>query len=677
VPELLRNAVDKALEKEPADRYQTMQDLVADLRRATRKSGTQTTIAPTVVRRGSRAAWLAAGAALGVVVGGAAVLGTLRLRETPPPQPTKRIHFTISVPGYVLNGLSISPDGSRIAYASVANGTRQIWLRPIDSLEARPLAGADNANWVFWSPDGRYLGFASEGKLKKLDVNGGPAQTIAELKPQLAEGTWSRNGTILYNTSASTFGLALANGESKSWPAQSNAGDTPRVLPEMLPDGDHFLYVSPAQPLGTPGRTLFVGSMATDKWSRLADFPVGDDVVPNNLTATRIYYADGYVLYLLAGNGGTLSALPFDAAALAVRGAPVPVAEHVAEFSVSQTGVLVYRELPAGGVTITTSEHHLVWVDRRGERIGGVATPPAYQLPALSPDGRTIAVEAPAQNGLGDVWTVDAVNGTPTRLTFDDAADGAPVWSPDGAQLAFNSGRKSALKRTPSSLYRRSANGTGNDELLLVGATNELLVPHDWTPDGRTLLFARTTLTTWQERIDLWALDLSGERTARPIIESQGQKKFARFSPDGRWLAYDTNESKRSEIVVQPFPDVGRGKWQISANGGAEPRWRRDGRELYYLAPNNDLMAVDVDTTGDTFTSGAPHVLFATGVPPTGPNTLGSDYDVAPEGQRFLLNLPGTATVGSAPQPAPAPQPVTPELPLHVIVNWTTGLDKH
>ena len=256
------------------------------------------------------------------------------------------MQFTIPAPGYQINGLAISPDGTRIAYASTASGTRQIWLRPIDALEARALPGTEGARATFWSPDSRYLAFGADGQLKKLDVNGGPAQTIADVPANLNSGTWSASGTIVYNATATTFGLApTSGGDKRSWPAQPKADDAPRVLPEKLPDGDHFLYVSPALPLGRSGRTLFVGSLATGKSSRLADFPVGDDVVPNNLTATTIAYADGYVLYLLSGNGGTLSALPFDATALAVRGAPFPVAENVAEFSVSDTGVLVYREL--------------------------------------------------------------------------------------------------------------------------------------------------------------------------------------------------------------------------------------------------------------------------------------------------------------------------------------------
>ncbi len=485
---------------------------------------------------------------------------------------------------------------------------------------------------------------------------------------------------MFYGGRIDTFGIAPAGGgATRLWPPGSNAPVVPRVLPDALPDSDHFLYVSPALPLGSSGRTLFVGSLATGTSVRLADFPVGDDVVPNNLTATTIAYADGYVLYLLSGNGGTLSALPFDATALAVRGAPFAVAEHVAEFSVSTTGVLVYRELDlaAGRAATATPEHRLVWVNRGGERVGEVPALPGYQLPSLSPDGSKIAVRAPPQNGLGDIWTLDVERGTPTRLTFDDGEDTAPVWSRDGAQLAFTSGRRSTLKSVPSALYRRPSNGTGNDELLFGGDPSlDILVPFDWSRDGRLLLFGRTKQPAI-ERTDLWVLELDGERSARPIMESQARKGYAHFSPNGRWLAYATDESKRSEVVVQPFPDIGRGKWQVSINGGIEPTWRSDGRELYYLAPNGDLMAVDVDTTGDAFMSGVPHALFATGVSQPDPNGRPENYyDVAPDGQRFLLNVQAAAVARGVAQPT-ATQTATAELPLHVIVNWTAGLDRH
>jgi Tol biopolymer transport system component len=665
VPELLRNAVDKALEKEPADRYQTMQDLVADLRRATRKTGAQPALAPAEKRRHARVAWFIGEAAVFIALGGAVVFGALRWLEKPPAQ-AKRMQFTIPAPGYQINGLAISPDGTRIAYVSNASGTRQIFLRPIDSLDAHVLPGTEGATAVFWSPDSRYLAFAAEGKLKKLDVNGGPAQTIADQQRGLYGGTWSPSGTILYNATVKTFGVAPANGgDRRSWPTQPKDDDAPRVLPEKLPDGDHFLYVSPAMPLGSSGRTLFVGSLATGESSRLADFPVGDDVVPGNLTATTIAYADGYVLYLLSGNGGTLSALPFDATALAVRGAPVPVAEHVAEFSVSATGVLVYRELELPTTVAAPPQHRLVWVDRRGEPVAEVPAPAGYRLPSLSPDGRRIALRVPGQNGLGDVWTIDAENGTPTRITFDDAEDGAPIWSPDGAQLAFNSGRKATLARMPTALYKRAANGAGTDELLFAVGDNATVAPLAWSSDGRLLLFARNELLA-PERVDVWALELNGEGTVRPIIESPTRKGPARLSPNGRWLAYGTDESTVVEVVAQPFPDVGRGKSQISRGGGSQPRWRGDGRELYYLALNGDLMAVDVDTTGEALTVRAPHKLFATNAPPNTNVAVDYDFDAAPDGQRFLLNVATSAKPGTA--------SAAPDLPLHVIVNWTGGL---
>jgi serine/threonine protein kinase/Tol biopolymer transport system component len=668
VPELLRIAVDKALEKEPADRYQTMQDLVADLRRATRKSGSQPALVPTTLRRRTRAAWLAAGAVIGIAIG--ALIAFEALHAPRAATPAKRMQFTIAVPGYQLDGLAISPDGTRIVYASTASGTRQTWIRPIDSLDAQTLPGADNATAVVWSPDSRYLAFAADGKLKKLDVNGGPAQTIADLQRNLAESAWGRDGTILYHGGVSVFTVATSSGVQKgSWPAQPKPGDIPRVLPHMLPDGDHFLYVSPALPLGSSGRTLFIGSLATGKWSRLADLAVGDDAVPNESTVTRIAYADGFVLYLLVGSGGTLMALPFDATALAVRGEPLPIARRVAEFSVSATGILVYYELqlpsvPSSGVVA----HRLVWVDRHGGRVGQVQAPSNYHWPALSPDARQVAVGIPAKNGLDDVWTIDAERGASTRLTFDDAADSSPIWSPDGSQLVFNSGR-SATSRFPSALYRRAANGTGADELLFSGVGDEVSAPYDWSRDGRYLVFARMKVASFRERVDLWTLELTGEHTARAIAESPFRKAMAHLSPNGRWLAYSTNESNVDQIVVQPFPNTDRGKWQISVDGGVEPRWRADGRELFYLAPNGDLMAVDVDTTGDVFASGAPHALFATGVSqPDRDASPDSYYAVTPDGQKFLLNEP----VPGAPKPAE--QHDARDLPLHVIVNWSAGL---
>jgi Tol biopolymer transport system component len=676
VPELLRFAVDKALEKEPDDRYQTMQDLVADLRRVTRKSGSKAAIASKPPSRPRRTAWLG-GAAVGIVLAGAAAVAGLHLWQAPP-EPVARMQFGIAAPGYRLGGLAVSPDGKQIAYTSTANGVRQIWLRPIDGLEAHVLAGTENAEAPFWSPDSRSLAFTVEHKLKRLDTKGGAPLTIVE-SIAFPGGAWGRDGTILYAATPTVFGLVSANGRTNTWPLEPTANDLPRVLPNVLPDGDHVIYVSPWPTLVSSGRSLFVGSLAKGDSRRLADLTVGDPVVKMQDMSTSVAYASGFLLYLLVGNGGTLMAQRFDADALAVRGDPVPVAEHVAEFSVSAAGILAYYELepglsPGGGAP-ATGARHLVWHERNGARLGQIDAPPSYATPVLSPDGRSVALAAQVENRSLDIWTIDTERGTRSRLTLDDAADASPAWSRDGTRLAFTSGRK-GLPLLPSALYQRAANGTGADELLLAGDSTEVLAPFDWSPDGRLLVFGRGRFISRLEQFDLWTVETTGEHAARPLVESRSRKGPARLAPNGRWIAYLTNESGADEIVVQPFPDIGQGKWQVSIHGGLEPKWRADGHELFYLAPNADLMAVDVDTTGATFTIGTPHRLFATGIAPAdfrvtdAPNYF---YDAAPDGARFLLSERVPAEAGT---PERNEAPAVAERPIKVIVNWTSGLQR-
>jgi Tol biopolymer transport system component len=607
MPELLKLAVDKALEKEPADRYQTMQDFVADLRRATRKSGSPSAKPPAVPRRRTRWAWWG-GAGLGIAASVVAAVAAWPLLRSPT-APKTRMHFTIAVPGYQLGGLAISPDGKRIAYASTVSGSRQLWIRPIDALEPHVLAGSDDAQGPFWSPDSRNLAFSADGKLKKVDADGGPVQTVADA---LFAGSWSRGGTILYNATATVLGFVTAAGREGSWPPHPQPSDGPRVLPSMLPDGDHFLYVSPWPGVTSSGRALFLGSLANGESKRLADLAVGDAAATSDVFTTMAY-ADGFLVYLLSGNGGTLMALPFDADALAVRGQAQPIAENVGEFSVSSTGVLIYHERPPAPAPSAGAgnRRRAVWVDRRGERLAQVDVPAEFRLPVLSSDGSHLVFSVHGENGAPDIWTMDLARGTETRITFDDAVESAAVWSPDGKQLVFSSARN-ALPALPSALYRHAANGTGADELLLKGERNELFLPWDWSPDGRFVVFGRGRFPSPNDRSDLWTLDLSGGLTARALIESPERKGAARFSPDGRWIVYATGQTNASQVIVQPFPNVDHGRWQISTEGGDAPKWRADGRELYYLAPNGDLMAVDVDGTGDVFTSGAPHTLFRT-----------------------------------------------------------------
>jgi Tol biopolymer transport system component len=308
-------------------------------------------------------------------------------------------------------------------------------------------------------------------------------------------------------------------------------------------------------------------------------------------------------------------------------------------------------------------------VDRRGRTLGKVDAPPGYRQPALSPDERRVAVGAPAPGGSLDIWTIDVARGVTTRLTVDPSRDDTPVWSPDGARIVFASGRDGAS--FPNSLYQRAANGTGADERLLSVPVGEVVAPVSWSADGSFVLFWRANPVSFHRKMAIWRLDLTGERTATPVLDDGFAHPAAQLSPDGRRLAYSTNESGKTEVVVQSFPDLGRDKRQVSTHGGYEPRWRGDGRELYYLAPGGALMAVAVPA-GDAFEAGAPTALFETGIPVEAKLANGLPdyfYAVASNGERFLLSRDLAETAGAPEQKSDAPPPS-----LHVIVNWASGL---
>jgi len=311
----------------------------------------------------------------------------------------------------------------------------------------------------------------------------------------------------------------------------------------------------------------------------------------------------------------------------------------------------------------------LVWVDRQGQPLGDLDTPEGSLFPVLSPDESRLALEVPdAASGTGDVWTIDLGRGIKTRITVDPAADGTPLWSPDGTRIMFGSGRDGGTV-VQNAIYQRAANGTGSDERLFSVPAGEIVAPLTWSADGTFVLFARATLANFRTKIAIWRLDLKGERAASPVIDEPFVHSAAQLSPDGRWLAYSSNESGSTQIVVQSFPDLSRDKRQVSTRGGYEPRWRADGRELYYLTPTGTLMSVAV-SAGDAFEPGKPTELFDTGIAVEAaiagrrPDQF---YAVASNGERFLLNR----TLSENPRDAKrdgAPPTV------HVIVNWSSGL---
>jgi Tol biopolymer transport system component/DNA-binding winged helix-turn-helix (wHTH) protein len=593
---------------------------------------------------GFRYRFALAGVAVAAVV---AVLIASALDWSRAPLPTLRVRAEIPAPGYTKQGLAISPDGKQVAYVAAVDGVSKIAVRSLDDGETRILSDTAGAVSPFWSADSRSLAFYSNGELKRIDASGGPSQTLAQDVATTMPGAWGRDGTILFatpDTDKRGFTMALARLSATGGAVTLLPGDPPRdgetvqLFPQFLPDGRHFIYSNTRRP--TFAGTLRVGAL---------DEPGNVPIMPIDRAA---FYGSGFLLYR---NETTLLAQRFDERALALRGDAMTLAEDVDGFSASENGVIVYDAPSRANASSAVSTRRLVWVDRAGRPLSEVETSLVYVLPELSPDGRGIAVTASG----GDIWTIDAQRGSTTRLTFDVASDAATAWSPDGERIAFGSGRR-GMPTEHSSIFQRAANGTGSEELLLEGTADENLLPTDWSRDGRYIVFLRGRRPTTDQRLDIWVLPTE-DRKAYQLIASPFRKAAAHLSPDGRWLAYDTNETGVSQVIVVSFPDVTR-RWAVSTRGGDHPRWRADGRELYYRSPEGDLMAVDVHA-GEEFAFGAPHKLFAFKSSSVIP------YNVADDGERFLIDedLPSAQVTDAA---------SSPEQRIHVIVNWTAGLSE-
>ena len=442
----------------------------------------------------------------------------------------------------------------------------------------------------------------------RLDIGGGAPRALATVT-QGPRGTWSTDGTILFkrNSNSPVWRVAAAGGE----PVAVTRLDPPRQVehrsPHFLPDGHHFLF----EALGTPEAAgIYLGSL--------------DGATPTRLTAADsagAFLPPDWVTFV---RQGTLVARRLDLALGTLTGDPVTLADRVGGFAVSGAGLIAYR---AGGGAL----RQLRWVDRTGKVVGVAGGPDAnnLQAPEFSPDGRRVAIQRTAQN-YADLWLLDLFRGGMTRLTFHAAQDITPVWSPDGMRIAFGSDRLGVYD-----LYQKPSNGAGLEQTLLTSSIGK--APQDWSADGHWLLYYEINPTTGR---DLWALDMtSPDRTPRVVANTAAEEVLAQFSPDGRWVAYQTNESGRFELVVQPFPGAG-GKWQVSTSGGVAPRWRADGKELYFLAPDATMMAVPVTAAGPSFEAGTPVALFPARI--VGGGSLAANhphYAVARDG-RFLIHQP-------------------------------------
>jgi eukaryotic-like serine/threonine-protein kinase len=640
----LERLVNHCLEKNPEARFHSARDLAFALDALSGSSlstlrDTALPLPSVGTKWREHLPWMVAGL-LALVAAIAFLLPYLR-----PPQKEDLhvVRLTIPPPekGVVLT-LSVSPDGRRVVYgAPNPEGKPVLWIRSLDSLTAQPLPGTDNPFFnTFWSPDSRFVAFFSSGdnKLKKIDVMGGIPQTLAEA-PSGRGGTWNRDGVIVFAPSGEgslSRVSAVGGEETPVTTLDESRQETSHRYPYFLPDGRHFLYL--VRTVRAGDSAIYVGSIDSKDAKRLVTAESG-----------AMYSPPGYLVYL---RDGVLMAQAFDAGMLELKGDAVPVAEGVgfdptssfARFSVSDSGVLVYYTSGEFG------QVQLNWVDRGGKQISAVGQPGSYGYIRLSPDNKRVAMaQRDFQTRRLDIWLMELARGTTSRFTFDPANDVFPVWSPDSARIAFASNRDGRIN-----LYQKLSSGAGTDEAL--PKSDRASFPNDWSPDGRFIAYHVLASKT---HADIWILPLFGDRQPSPILQTPAAEREARFSPNGRWIAYTSDETGPSELYVQSFP-IGGGKWQISNGGGGPARWRGDGKELYYVS-GGKLMAVEVKTDGDTFEMSTPHALFDIRGPAAPGAGSAPGFDVTKDGKRFLI--------------AVAVQEAT-FTPINVVLNWTADLKR-
>jgi hypothetical protein len=650
VPPRVRQALRVCLQKDPRQRGGDIAAIQLALEGVFEAHGTGTAPASTGI---GPASWrpIAAAAVASALVAGVAGW----MLRTPAPQEAGRVvRFQVSPPaaGAFVGAsnvprMDVSPDGQYIAFTANLRDGRpdQLFVRRLEAVGATALTNvtevlAEPVQQPFWSPDSRFIGFFLNGTLRRVAVTGGPSQTLTSMPGQNYGGAWNSQGTILFGSSL-TKGLLRISADG-GVPLQvttldASAKEAAHLWPQFLPDGRHFLYwAAGSEP------AIYVGSLDSPE-RRL---------VMRTASMAR-YVPPGYLLFV---RETALLAQPFDPATLELRGNPVLVADSVqvagngrAGFAVSATGVLVFREATGS----LSSDSQLMWKDRDGVEQRVIGEAGIYRGVELSADDRLVAFhrEIPPSSA-GDIWIVDTDRGATARFTFDpERHNYAPVWTPDGRQLVF--AKQLAGERRQSAIFVRDASGAGDERILYESSDGGFAIPSDVSPDGSTLLFSAGSA--------LWTLSLAGSGSPTLFVEAPGVQQFARFSPDGRWVAYTSGESGRQEVFVRSFPKPDS-RFQVSTAGGSRPRWRRDGRELYYLggpaADGLPLMAVTVENSGGGLRFATPQMLFAFEPALTHGGGATTLYAPTADGTRFVVVQAGTSDED------PAQQPLT------VVLNW-------